>query len=153
MNQIKTLVTVFLSKVILTATPDNKVWVKQETTEEAKRIIEAAKAAAAPPPPPPEENAQPQMSALMMQRYGLRPGMRPAAPQQAPAPAPKPADTTPVVPNVNLSSQGTWQLEGTKYKLKLQIENAGQASADAALDGERLLVSVQGRSLVFTRLF
>jgi hypothetical protein len=55
------------------------------------------------------------------------------------------------VPDLNLTSQGTWQREGTKYTLKLQDEKGAEHSAEAEADEERLLVSVQGQSLVFVR--
>jgi uncharacterized membrane protein required for colicin V production len=148
MKEIKRLITIFMPNVTLLATPDNKAWVKMELTEEAKQIIQAAQAAAAPPPQPEEGSGPPGMDERAARRYGLlRGGGGPAAPQPPPAQA-KPL---PGVPNLDLTSEGTWQREGAKYTLKLQSSAGKEQTAEATADEERLLVSVQGQSLVFVR--
>jgi hypothetical protein len=152
MTMVKRLITIFLQNVTMLATPDNKAWLKMELGEEAKRIVEIAQAAvkAASAPPPSDDSAPPRMDDASARRYGLlRQGARSQAPQ--PAAAPAPAKPLPGVPDLNLTSQGTWQREGTKYTLKLQDEKGAEHSAEAEADEERLLVSVQGQSLVFVR--
>ena len=147
MKKLRMLVMVFLEKVSFMATPANQAFVKMDLSEEAKKIIEAAKAAAAPKPT--EDGAAPgaTLDPRMAARYGLRPR------QAAPTPAPAPAAAAPAlpVPNVDLASQGTWERDGEKYKLKLKDEKGKDQSAEATADDERLIVMLQGHPMVFVR--
>lgn len=149
MKKLRLLVMVFLEKVSFMATPDNRAFVKMDLSEEAKKMIEAAKAAAAPRPT--EDGAAPGavMDSRMAMRYGLRP--RTGAPTPTPAPAATPAAPALPVPDVNLASQGTWERDGDKYKLKLKDEKGKDQSADATADEERMVVMLQGHPMVFVR--
>jgi hypothetical protein len=156
MAGLKKWITIFLSNVSLLATPDKKLIIKVEMSEEAKRFIQALEQAAAPPPPPPSEDTPappPQMSEMYMRRYGIRPGMRQGAPPPQAAP-PKPARSALAaagIPEVNLAGQGTWERAGDKYKIKFQDEKGKGQSGEAVADEDRLTVSVLGQALVFTR--
>jgi len=147
MKKLRLLVMVFLEKVSFMATPDNGAFVKMDLSEEAKKIIEAAKAAAAPKQV--EEGSAPgaTMDPRVAARYGLRP--RPTAP--APVPVATAAAPALPVPNVNLASQGTWERDGDKYKLKLKDEKGKDQSGDATADEERLTMMLQGHPMVFVR--
>lgn len=158
MAKTKLLIAVFLAKVNFMATPDNKAFVRVEMTDQAKQMIEAAQRAIAAAQRSAEEAAsgatvQPQMDPRMMQRYGLRPGQRPgvAPAQQEDAEAPKAADKPlPGIPEVKLGGEGTWERDGTKYKLKIAGEK-GSSSGEGTADEERLLLNMDGQPYVFIR--
>jgi hypothetical protein len=159
MAMLKKLVSIFLPKVSLLATPDNKVIMKMELTEEAQKIIQAAQAALNAPPPEQEEAAPaPQMDERMMRRYGLmgrgRAMMRagPAPDTARPAP-PKPSSPMVAagVADVNFSGQGSWERVGDKYRIKFQDERGKEHSGEATADEEKLALNIQGQTLVFAR--
>lgn len=149
------LITVFMPKVTFMATPDNKAFMRVELTDQAKQMVDAARAAVAAAQRAAEEGttAMPQMDARMMQRYGLRPGQRPGAPPQPQAdqPAKSPDQPLPGIPDVKLAGQGTWEREGTKYKLKISGEKGPQLTGEGTAEEERLLLTMDGRPLVFIR--
>jgi hypothetical protein len=153
MAGIKKLITIFLSNVTLLATPDKKLIIKVEMSEEAKKIVQIIQAAqqAAAQPPPSEDTPQPaQMSEQYRRRY-----MRPGAPSPQAAPAkPKPARSLLAaagIPEVNLAGQGTWERAGDKYKIKFQDDKGHSQSGEGVANEDQFSVSLQGQSLVFAR--
>ena len=152
MAKLKKLMTFFLGSVTLMATPDNKAVIKAELSEDAKKMIEAAKKAAEDARKAAEEGggAPPAMDPRVAARYGLRRGGGGGGQAVAPAPAAvKPPDLG--IPNLNLSSQGTWQRDGDKYKLSVQPEGGAEQKVDVVADEDRLLVSYMNQNLVFVR--
>ena len=167
MRKLKLLVAVFLEKVSLLATPDNKISIKVELTEEANRTIEAAKAevakaaAAAAAASGGGEAAvapRPIMDPRMMARYygggrGAPPGGPP--PEQRPRPAVT-VTNLPGIPLVNVGGQGAWERDGSNYKLRLTDEQNKNHSGDGAADEERFQINLDGlssglKTLVFVR--
>ncbi len=161
MAKLKTLVAVFLAKTSLMATPDNKYSIRVELTDQANRIIEAAKAAAAAALAASQaasgESPPPTMDPRMADRYfrGMRRGPGTPAPEQQPAQQTA-AVELPGIPKFSLAGQGTWERDGTKYKLRLVDEKNQSHAGEAKADDERLLAELDGlapglRSLVFVR--
>lgn len=156
MSRIRTLITVFLPKVSMFATPDNRVQVKMEMTDEANKMIEAAKAAvaaAAAAQQAAEGGESPGMTLQMMQRYGLRrpPGAPPTEQAAQPEAQAKP-QALPGIPDVNLNGQGTWAREGIGYRLKVTYENGKETTVDCTATEDTLLVPMGGQALVFVRV-
>lgn len=157
MARLKILITVFLPKLTFMATPDNKAYMRLEMTDQAKQIVEAAQKAVEAARKAIEEGTgaapAPQMDARMMQRYGLRPGQRGAV---VPAATPTPAAVStnaplPGIPDIKLAGQGTWERDGTKYKLKITGDKGHTASGDGVTEDERFLVTLDGQPLIFVR--
>jgi hypothetical protein len=151
MSRMKLLVTVFMPKITFMATPDKKAFLRFELTEQAQKIIEAAKAAvaAALAAQNPEEAqaARPMMDARMRQRYGLRAG--PVA--ETPAQTVKTNLPLPGIPELDFAAQGTWDREGAKYKFAFSTEKGKKSKGEGTTDDDRLLITIDGQSIVFVR--
>lgn len=155
MRQMKLLITVFMPKVTLMATPDNQAVVRMELTDQAKQMIEEAQARiraaleAAQNAGDGSGTAAPRLDATMAQRYGMR------APTPAPAEgaAAAPARTLAMegIPEVNLASSGTWSRDGIKYQLKLKDEKGKESIAEGIMKDDQLLLTSEGRTMIFER--
>ncbi|HNQ87425.1 MAG TPA: CvpA family protein [Verrucomicrobiota bacterium] len=155
MNQVRTLVTVFLNKVTFMATPDNKAFIRFELSDEAKRLVEAARAAVEAARRQAEESGMapaPTMDPRMMQRYGLR-GRQPNQPQgeDAATPAPTAPVKLPGIPDIKVAGQGSWEREGTKYKFKISQEQGPAQAGEGTITEDRLTMTLGGQPLVFIR--
>ncbi len=158
MRQLKTLITVFLPKVTLMATPDNQATIRMEMTEAAKRMIADAQArirAAAEAAQAAAEGGvatAPRMDAAMAQRYGLR-APTPAAPPAAEGSPGAPARTLAMegIPDVNVASSGTWSREGIKYKLRLKDEKGKETVAEGIMKDDQFLLTSEGQTMIFDR--
>lgn len=164
MAKLKTLVGTFLAKTTLMATPDNKFRVKVELTEQANRLIEAARAAAAAAqaaaqaaagetaPTPPMG-----MDPRIAERYfGRGRGPRGAQPQQEqPRPQAVPTDL-PGIPQFALAGEGTWERDGSRYKLTLTDDKNQRHTGVCTADEDRLVAKLEKiapnlQTLVFIR--
>ncbi|NLH74543.1 MAG: CvpA family protein [Verrucomicrobia bacterium] len=162
MAKLKTLVGVFLAKTTLMATPDNKFRVKVELTEQANRMIETAKAAAAAAAAAAQaaagETPQPPMGMdpRIAERYfGRGRGARGAQPEEQPRPAAVPTDL-PGIPQFSLAGEGTWERDGSRYKLSLTDAKNQSHSGTCTADEDRLVAKLERiapnlQTLVFVR--
>jgi hypothetical protein len=157
MSRLKLLVTIFLPRLTFMATPDNKAFVRLELTDQARQMVEAARAAQAAAQRTAEEAGAappPQMDARMRQRYFPRGGGPGAPAPGTPTPPPTRATNAPLpgIPDVKFAGQGTWEREGTKYKLKITDEGGRTTSGEGSTtEDERLLMTLDGQPLVFVR--
>lgn len=118
--------------VSLTATPDNKVYLKADVV-----------AAAAPAPDPAAAAPAPQDD-MLAQRYGIR--NQPAA--AAPA-APTPAAPAPTAMAVPSSGEGAWKEESGQYIISLPLPTGGTADVPAIIKGDELTIQSPQMPLVF----
>lgn len=167
MNNLRKALTVFLSGMTLTATPDNRVFFKVKSAEEIQKEFEAqlaqiqaqgvdsSGAVPQPRPPGPGLSARSLTSRIvpnspdyqMQQRYG---GIYPSAPPPETVVAPAAPPSNPV-PNLALAGEGAWKKEDDRYTLTAQQDGREQAAA-VTVRGDYLVVSFGGLALVFERL-
>jgi hypothetical protein len=156
MRQLKLLITVFLPKVTMMATPDNQAVIRMELTDAAKKMIADAQAriqAAMEAAQNAGEGAgapTSRMDPATAQRYGLRAPPPAAAPAEGAAP---PARTLAMegIPEVNVASSGTWSREGIKYRLKLKDEKGKETLAEGIMKDDQLLLTSEGQTMIFER--
>jgi hypothetical protein len=159
MRRLKTLITVFLAKVSLMATPDNQALLRVEQTAEAQQMIEAAQArirAAAEAAQAAAEGGgggTPRMDPAMAQRYGLRaptPASPPSGTEGTPA-APPRTLAMEGIPDVQLAGTGTWAREGIRYKLRMRTEGGREVVLDGVMKDDQLILTGDGQVLIFER--
>lgn len=150
MRRLKDQITIFLPKTTLMVTPDKQAFLRIEMTEQAKKLIEDAQArvkAVADATANGDAGEAAASSSLMAQRYGLRP----RAPATPAAPAAGSAAAQPGMPEMPPSLAGTWSRDGIKYKLALKDDKGHEQTADAIVDGDRLIMTVRGQPTVMVR--
>lgn len=174
LSTVKKLATGFLASITMTATPENKIFVKAPAIPEEKKPEgeEAAAAAAA-------QAQQTQSDQIMTQRYGVRPGagsrsptalpsairQRLGVPSQAPAPrgspqpgvavaasAPKPTPPKITAKDVRLAGNGSWKSDGDNYELVVTDEKGKAITVGARFENDRLLVARGPITLVFEKV-
>ena len=66
-----------------------------------------------------------------------------------------PAAPLPGIPQLDVAGKGTWQREGSssRYNFTFQTERGKNEKASALLQGEELLVTSGGMTMVFVRTY
>jgi uncharacterized membrane protein required for colicin V production len=157
MAALKQMLMVWIPLLKVMAAPDNTVMLRldmspqaQQFIEQARRAVEAAQQAAQ------AAQGAPSMSQLppgYAERYGLN--RRPQPAPDAPPPTPAAAAPLPGVPQLDVAAKGTWQREGSssRYTLKLQSEQGRSKDAAALVQGDELVITSDGMSMVFVRTY
>ncbi|MBK9138343.1 MAG: CvpA family protein [Verrucomicrobia bacterium] len=159
MRQLKTLITVFLPKVTLMATPDNQAVMNLEVTDAARKMIEEAQArirAAAEAAQAAAEGGgvgAPRMDPAIAQRYGLRAPTPSSPPPGSDGTATPPARTLAMegIPDVQVAGIGTWSREGIRYKIRIRSEGGRESVYDGVMKDDQLILTGTGQTLIFER--
>jgi uncharacterized membrane protein required for colicin V production len=152
MAELKQMLLVWIPLLQVMAAPDNTLLMRlemspqaQQMIEQIRRTVEAAQQAAQAA----QGGGPAQLPPGYAERYGLR---RPAA--ETPAPA-APAAQLPGVPQIDVAGKGTWKREGSgsRYTFTLQSERGRSTEANALIQGDELLVTSEGMTMVFVRTY
>lgn len=173
LSVIKHIANTILAGIVLTATPDNQIFIKAPPLPAAPKPAEGAEtvdAAAAQaqqavqdrygvrPPARPTAVAPTALAPAIRQRFGggqagARPGAAPRveqSPVQVARATPPPPKMKPE--DVRVAGSGTWKVESGVYEVALQTDAGANVKLKARLENERLLLASGPLTLVFEKV-
>jgi hypothetical protein len=159
MAELKQMLMVWIPQLTVMAAPDKSLVLRVELGEAARQMIEQMKQAAEAALQAQQQNAQGggvnQLPPGYAERYGLmRRGPGAGAPVETDSQTPA-TPATPALPGSAIAGKGSWEREGSslRYKVKFQNEQGKDQSGSAVVEQDEMLLTADGRTMVFVRTY